>query len=1017
MEAFLVKIFATALAFSQVTTAPDAIKTQFDRTRDQEQVAKLLHAGCTHVRKTFDIEGINLDDLITTALDDPQAIAGENQLFRGINFTDLQAAYRQFCKDQKGVAQAVDLGDVIDFYNKAVADLPDHTTLKDLKLPAASVVLDGAGRPFADLFEENKRRAWVPLADIPTHVQSTFIAAEDQRFYRHHGIDERGLMRAFVGNLAQPGRPQGGSTITQQLVKNLLVGDDLSYERKIREMLVSARVERTLSKAEILELYLNSVYLGRGAWGIETGARAYFDKPASKLTLQEGALLATLIKGPNYFNPDRHPGRARERLAYVFNRLQQNGLLPTAQPSSELPDLPTLIDQRPRRDIGFYFSDQVVREAKSVAGIEPGAANSYTVRSTINQKLQRAVEEALQEGLSRYERNAGRIQFKAPEANLAKAIQRAEADKNTSDKRPAWQRALITARLPLYDVHWAPAVVIETPAGRRGGAVRVGLSDGRIVPLSLDGSTERKLAPYDVVLVRVDGKKGGRASFRVRPEVEGAAVVLENKTGRILAMTGGFSYPLSQLNRVTQATRQPGSTIKPLSYLAALGKGVQPNTLVLDEPITLPPIGRKRASEEDYWTPKNYDGGSGGVLTLRSALENSRNLATVHLLTGGIEKKPEDSLNRLCDLAMEAQIYRECVRFYPFMLGAQPVRPIDLAAFYATIATEGLRPAPFVVESIARDGQVIYRHRQTASIVESVDQAAFYQLKTLLQGVLARGTASAIADLAPYVAGKTGTSDDENDAWFVGLTNDVTVAVWIGYDNADGKRRTLGGGSTGGAVAVPIFEPIIKAVWSNVAPKTVLAPPSPEAKRRLACTSMGRRSAFSECLRINAKGKVLDTENVLLSGKIVETDRRLTNHVRAQSPSAHVKKEGEANSSEKLAESQGSAEHTKLESEADTSEKLAGVKAEAANTEEDRDVSRSRRYRRAKAKPDDANQDHEVSRSRKYARASRTYASVRNTSSRNDPWRSQWNWQGQYGRSQWSWQGQYGQTSYWGRWR
>ena len=719
MEPLLIKIFAIALAFSQVTTAPDAIKTQFDRTREREQVANLLHAGCTHVRKTFDIEGINLDDLITTALDDPQAIAGENQLFRGINFADLQAAYRQFCKDQKGVAQAVDLGDAIDFYNKAVADLPDHTTLKDLKLPVASVVLDGAGRPFADLFDENKRRAWIPLADIPMHVQSTFIAAEDQRFHQHKGIDERGLIRAFVGNLAQAGRPQGGSTITQQLVKNLLVGDDLSYERKIREMILAARVERLLSKAEILELYLNSIYMGRGAWGLEAGSRAYFGKPASELTMQEGALLAALVKGPNYFNPDRHPTRARERLAYVLGRLREDGLLPTGQPSLALPALPPLVDQRPRRNGGFYFSDQVVRETKSVAGIEPSAANTYTVRSTINQKLQRAVEEALQEGLSRYERNAGRIQFKAPEANLANAIQRAEADKNTLDKRPAWQRALITARLPLYDVHWAPAVVMDEPAGKRGRALRVGLSDGRIMPLSLDGTTERKLAPRDVVLVRVEGKKGARAALRVRPEVQGAAVVLENKTGRILAMSGGFSYPLSQLNRVTQATRQPGSTIKPLSYLAALGRGVQPNTLVLDEPISLPPIGRKRASEEDSWTPKNYDGGSGGVLTLRSALEHSRNLATVHLLMGGIEKKPEDSLNRLCDLAVEAQIYRDCVRFYPFVLGAQPVRPIDLAAFYAAIATEGLRPTPYVVESIARDGQVIYRHQQTVSTVES----------------------------------------------------------------------------------------------------------------------------------------------------------------------------------------------------------------------------------------------------------------------------------------------------------
>lgn len=316
--------------------------------------------------------------------------------------------------------------------------------------------------------------------------------------------------------------------------------------------------------------------------------------------------------------------------------------------------------------------------------------------------------------------------------------------------------------------------------------------------------------------------------------------------------------------------RQPGSTIKPLSYLAALGAGLQPNTLVEDDEITLPPIGRGR--DKESWTPKNYDGSSGGTLTLRRALENSRNLATVHLLDGGIEDKPEASLNRLCNLALEAQIYRECVRYYPFVLGAQPVRPVDLAAFYAAIANEGTRPLPYVVDSIERDGETVYRHEPSAARVGSVDRAAFYQLKSMMQGVLARGTARSIGHLAPYVAGKTGTSDEENDAWFVGFTNDVTVAVWLGYDNADGKRRTLGGGATGGGVAVPIFEPVIQAVWANVAPRTALAPPSPEAKRQLACTSVERESGqlqrgsgIGECLRVDGKGKVIDTQYRLVS--------------------------------------------------------------------------------------------------------------------------------------------------------
>jgi penicillin-binding protein 1A len=330
METLLVKIFATALALSQVTTAPEAITTRFERETDQPRVAALLRAGCTHMRKAFDIEDINLDELIATAMEDPQAM-GESKTFRGINFADLLTAYREFCKNEQVPTPAVNLAEVIDFYNKALTDLPDHSKLKGLKLPGASVVLDRRGERFAEVFEENQRRVWVVLADIPDQVQKAFVAAEDKRFYEHKGIDERGLIRAFIGNLAQSGRPQGGSTITQQVVKNLLVGEELTYERKIREMVVASRVEHALSKAEILELYLNSVYLGRGSWGIELAARSYFGKTAKDLSLEEGALLAGLTKGPNYLSPDRHPGRAQERLAYVLSRLREDGVIPPSR--------------------------------------------------------------------------------------------------------------------------------------------------------------------------------------------------------------------------------------------------------------------------------------------------------------------------------------------------------------------------------------------------------------------------------------------------------------------------------------------------------------------------------------------------------------------------------------------------------------------------------------------------------------------------------------------------------------
>src|SRR3984957_2916916 len=879
MDALLVKIFATALTLSQVTTAPDKIQTQFDRVQDQAQVVQLLQAGCAHMRKAFDIEDLNLDDLIATAMEDPQGMTGGVAAFRGINFSDLFTAYKQFCKNETVEKPAVDLGLVIDFYNKAVADLPDPAKLKSPKLPGATVVLDGKGARFADLFESDQRRVWVALSDIPQPVQQAFVSGEDKRFYQHNGIDERSLIRAFIGNIAQSGRPQGGSTITQQVVKNLLVGEDLTYERKIREMILTARVERLLSKSEILELYLNSTYLGRGSWGVEMAARSYFGKSVKALSLGEGALLAALTKGPTYFSPDQHPDRAQERIAYVLGRMQEDGAISAAELKQASSPMTTLVAYvNPRRDIGFHFVDNLAHEAKAVAGIDALTSDSYTVRSTILPELQRATEAALQEGLARFEIDGGRVSFQGAEANLANAIKRIQPDPKVALPKPAWLQALAQARLPLYDVHWPVAVVVDK-GGRGVDTIRVGLADGRILPLAgVSGSIQRTLKLYDVVFVHLSDAKAKttRAEIRVRPTVQGAALVLDNKTGRILAMSGGFSYPLSQLNRTTQSQRQPGSALKPLTYLAALQKGLQPNTIVRDQEITLPPIGGGiNAREQDYWTPKNYARSEWGVVTLRRALENSRNLATVNLLDGGIESDPHGSLDRVCGIALEAQIYRECVPYYPFVLGAEPVRPIDLAPFYAAIANEGARPTPYAIESIEHNGLVVYRHEATAPArIGSADRVSFYQLKTMLQGVVQRGTAHAIASLAPYVAGKTGTTEGENDGWFMGFTNDVTVAVWVGYDNADGKRRMLGGGQTGASVAIPIFEPIIQAVWAQYAPKTLLNQPSAEAKKDMVARPINLASgdplasgtkSFVEYFRRDHGGGAYDTQFQLVS--------------------------------------------------------------------------------------------------------------------------------------------------------
>jgi membrane carboxypeptidase/penicillin-binding protein len=317
---------------------------------------------------------------------------------------------------------------------------------------------------------------------------------------------------------------------------------------------------------------------------------------------------------------------------------------------------------------------------------------------------------------------------------------------------------------------------------------------------------------------------------------------------------------------VTQSYRQPGSSLKPLTYLAALQKGLQPNTLVRDQDITLPPIQASKRSE-DYWSPKNYDGSTSGIITLRSALERSRNLATVSLLDGGIASNAPASLDQVCALAVELKIYKECERYYPFVLGAQPVRPIDLAQFYATIANEGMRPLPHAIEAIEQNGNIVYRHSSALEQVGGADRASFYQLKTILQGVVQRGTAHRIGSLAPYVAGKTGTTDDENDTWFVGFSNDATVAVWVGYDNADGRRRTLGSGQTGASVALPIFEPIMQAVWAYRAPRAQLDPPSPDARRLLVSAGDDgeRRGKRTEYLRRDAKGRAVDARYALVS--------------------------------------------------------------------------------------------------------------------------------------------------------
>ena len=701
------------------------------------------------------------------------------------------------------------------------------------------------------------------------------------------------------------------------MVKNLLVGEDVTYERKIREIIVASRVESTLTKAEILELYLNSAYLGRSSWGVEMAARSYFGKSAKALTLGEGAMLAGLLKGPNFFNPDRRPERAKERLAYVLGRMQEDGVISPEQRAEALAAPPKIVAlDRQRRDTGFHFVDFLGREAKA-DGIESLTAQPYTVHSTINATLQRDTEAALQEGLAHYEIENGRVQFHGPEANIADAVQKLSAGNHggapgaTADAAPgtmpAWQQALANVHLPLYDVHWEPAVILRS--GKRGDeALRVGLADGRILPLTTRGLATRR--SLNAVRCRLcPGDRGQRRRGREQRRQDqgqshgqrpGATARAADGAGRD-AGAGEQDRPhprhgrelllspqSAQSHVADPASAGLGDQAGDLSHGAAEGPAAEyprPRRVRSrcrrspareSAPMTRGNVARKLidAREEDYWTPRNYGYTAGGLYTLRRGLENSINIVTAHLLDGGIEADPEKSLDDICATAVAAKIYADCVRYYPFVLGAQPVRMIDLAAFYAAVANEGARPQPHAIDSIEVGGRTIYQYPNTPppTIGAAADHTSFYQLKTMLQGVVARGTARAIGALSPYVAGKTGTTEDSVDGWFIGFTNDVTIAVWVGYDNGDGKRRSLGSTETGARLALPIFEPIINAVWSeNIAPKAPLSGPSPEAQAHLidlpidfASGQRVTRGGFVEHFRLGEDGQVELSQNKLI---------------------------------------------------------------------------------------------------------------------------------------------------------
>jgi penicillin-binding protein 1A len=900
MNPLVLKMLAVGMTVSQLYTKPvEQFRTHFDPQSEQKEVTQILNAGCGFVTKELGAESMKIDVILNLIMkniesakskannvpadvvdDEIEGVVKENKsapnatdrIMAKLDFTTLNHAYKQICKGESIENSSVKLDEVISFYNTAMADVKDHTILKDLRLPEATAILDGNGKRFTEVYSDNNRRNWMPISEIPVHVRHAFVAAEDKRFYQHKGIDLNGIIRAFIWGFMN-GKQQGGSTITQQVAKNLVVGDDLTFERKMREMLVAARIEQMLSKEKILELYLNYVFLGRSSWGVEMASKSYFGKSVRELTPAQGALLAGLTRSPSKYSPDKDMAQARRVRDQVLGRMDEDKYLPAGVAQAEMKQEIKVVEfESPRTRGAYYFIDEIQREAKRRAKIPSLTSGSYIVKSTVNFDMQRAADLALSDGLAEYEARSGRAAFRGAVGSIADEILKYNL---------SWKELLPKARSRFYDVQWPLATVLEFPKKGATG-IKVGLVDGRIATLTVNSAIQAALKPFDLLFVRViENKKSLTAKILVPPKVQGAVVVMEAKSGKILAMSGGFSYADSQLNRVTQTARQPGSTLKPFIYLAALGLGYQPNTLIPDVPVLLPPIGRNHES----WSPKNYDGGSRGLVTIRQAVEKSLNLPTARIMSEMGDTAPQ-GLDYVRGITQELGIYKQTVRFYPFVLGSQEARLIDLATAYATVANIGLKPIPHFFDEIDhQDGSDAYTFpkvkdpktgemREPLFPVPSIDRVAFYQLRKILEGTLTKrgtGYADSRQDLLGYVAGKTGTSNKENDAWFVGFTNDVVVAVWVGYDSRDIKS-SLGARFTGGRVALPIAEKVIRKSF-EIFPKNLLAGPPDEIKDKVLEYPINDRSGefrggnFLEVFRVGAnKNAPVNTRMNILRG-------------------------------------------------------------------------------------------------------------------------------------------------------
>ncbi len=717
-------------------------------------------------------------------------------------------------------------------------DLPDYSQLQDYEPPVMTRVHAVDGSLLGEYAKE--RRLYLPIQAVPKMVINAFLAAEDKNFYEHGGIDYTGMARAgvaYIQNYGSNRRPQGASTITQQVAKNFLLTNEVSFARKIKEALLAMRIERTYSKDKILELYLNEIYLGLGAYGIAAASLVYFDKSVNELTVAEASYLASLPKMPATLHPVRNRDRAIERRNYVVDRLLENGWIKQADADKARKDQLIVAGRSNNAHTfaGEYFAEEVRRDIFERYGEKKLYEGGLSVRTTLDPKIQVMARKSMVTGLVNFDEQQG---YRGAVSKL--------------DISGDWGVKLAEIKA-LSDISpWRMAVVLETsdqsarigfqPGRELGGAVSKQRETGLV---AIDGvkwaraaqgnakgktptSVAQVLQPGDVIyadpLYTKEGQKvEGQYRLRQIPEVSGAMVVMDPWTGRVLAMVGGFSFDQSQFNRATQAYRQPGSSFKPIVYSAALDNGYTPSTVVVDAPIE---IGQGQGV--GVWRPENFSSGKyQGPVTLRNALRQSLNTVTVRLAQ-------DIGMPLIGEYARRFGVYDELPNYLSFALGAGETTAMRMVTAYSMIANGGRRVKPTLIDRIQdRYGHTIFKHDQREcrgcdapggwknqpepQLVDRreqvLDSMTAYQITELMEGVVQAGTATVIKEVGKPVAGKTGTTNEAKDAWFVGFSPDIAVGIYMGYD----KPRPLGKGNaaTGGHLAAPIARDFLKLALAD----------------------------------------------------------------------------------------------------------------------------------------------------------------------------------------------------------